>query len=1226
MAWVRFALLAVFLASVIGQEEETQQITLMYTIVEEIGSSTVVGNVLNDAHLEEKYSGSQLEGLEVTFLSPPVLPFELDKYTGRIQNTERIDRDGVCAGEPECIQKMDVVVKPMFEIIKVSIQILDLNDNSPIFREPELVYHVLESADAGTNFALPTAMDPDSGVFGVQRYELISASKKFELKVKDKVDGLKDVRLVLVEELDRETEAYYQVKVIAFDGGNPPKTGEMDITIQVQDANDNDPVFDQETYEVTVPENAPIQTTILQVRASDPDSGSYGEVLYSFAERTLNTMGYIFGIVNTTGEIYVKGVIDYEEGSVYHLLVIAQDRGPDSVPSDTTVIVHVMDINDHSPHITVNTLGAGGEDTAEISEASVSGTFVAHITVVDPDEGRNAQFNCNLNENAFQLQRLNVGEYKIITNGNLNREKRSRYSLAITCKDGGAEPQVSIKHIQVNIMDINDNAPIFGHDVYTGHVIENNFVGVHVATVTATDSDIGLNAELEYKLGEEARDLFLINPNTGSITAQAVFDREQIKQVKFHVLAMDRGNPQLTGTATVMVQIDDVNDEQPKFTRHTYSFGVFENEPNITEVGVVTAEDADEVPNNKFIYSLISGPWTIDKFAIDPQTGKLSTVVSLDREDISVYYLTVVATDGGVVHMSSTASVTVYVADRNDNNPVIDYPSVFNNTIHVSNQVPVGYLITRVRAHDLDIDSNANLTFEIASGNGENVFLLDPRTGHLRMNRRFADVELQNFDLRFKVKDRGIPVRYAMANLNIVVNHSIVYPYQPPDGVLHGHNFTIVITLACVSLVIMVILVVAIVLLRRQDRDKKTHKYNCRMEALKMLHSSYESSKDGDSSQNMSNNNKNQSNTSCLSSGANERPRKEVSFSLDMDEGGHGNIDGDKTVKSWPSTIDTQNFQNPQACSSMLGHKVASEASLNREQVLSPPQECTPHGEHNQAFVASAQRPWALTQRELEVHQLLQMLKQEQDADAYSADGSNTDSGRGPSEEGENATNRHNTDSAQTGPPHHSTTPDESFSGNQVVPSASLNNSLASGFNVSTTSATGYPSQQPSALQTFSQRTEPQDRQKKFVNSSDYLKDGSYLQQVPCLYRKPRQYNRGLVRAAPARIVPSSDCDTTAQSPNTNCMAYASIHGYYDRHKKYQSDEETECTEASDEDGDVQYSVRDMSSALHTKTPHRHLTTECGEDDSTTTSGSYVVDPQELCNEINEHFFKDMIV
>ena len=251
-----------------------------YSISEELEMGAFVANIKQDANLQGKYTKEEMDKVKFRFLSTPDLDFTLDENTGFIWTAQRIDRDEVCPRAMACTFTLDIVVlipetMRFLEIIKISLEVVDLNDNGPQFPEPLISHRVSESAMPGSGFVIPTAIDPDSGDFGIQGFELWPSDSKFDLHMKSKVDGSVELRLVLKEQLDREEESSYDLKVIAFDGGTPPKTGSMDIHIEVQDTNDNEPIFTNGTYEVTVPENVPLQSTIVRVTAHDLDTGVF---------------------------------------------------------------------------------------------------------------------------------------------------------------------------------------------------------------------------------------------------------------------------------------------------------------------------------------------------------------------------------------------------------------------------------------------------------------------------------------------------------------------------------------------------------------------------------------------------------------------------------------------------------------------------------------------------------------------------------------------------------------------------------------------------------------------------------------------------------------------------------------------------------------------------------------------------------------------------------------
>ena len=834
-AYVCLAVCSLLLMVAAVQSQDTAddeiQNEIRYNISEELQQGTFVGNVIRDADLSTRFGDDKVAQMKIRFLSKPDLDLDIDEDSGVIRTGGRIDRDEICPGKLDCDYKLDIVAiipgTNFLEIIKASVSVIDMNDNWPNFPRTEMHEKILESADRGTSFRIPTAIDPDSGQLGIQSYVLQPASNVFTLVVNRKMDGAIEVRLKLEGELDRETQDTYEFQIVAYDGGDPPKSGSIDVLITVEDANDNDPVFDNTTYEVSLYENVPIHTTIIQVHATDKDSGLYGQVFYKFSPTTEENYGHLFGIKNTTGEVYVKGIIDYEVSSIYHLSVSAYDRGPDSLPGDTTVIVRVQDINDNAPQITVNTLAATGTDTASIEEDADLDTFVAYITVVDPDAGNNGQFRCSLNDNHFSLKRIGQGEYKVVTKAFLDRETRSDYNLAVMCDDEGRETQVAIKHVHIEVNDVNDNTPVFKQQSYAADIRENNLVGASIAQVNATDKDAGINAEITYSLQDTVLNTFDIDPTTGAITAKTVFDREQVQQFQFEVYGSDKGNPSHTSTTLVFVNIDDVNDEIPKFSQNTYSFGVHENSPIGSEVGIVHAVDLDSEPFNQFEFSFLPNEASMDKFAIDKESGKIVTKAVLDRESDQLYYLTVVAADKGAPMISSTATVSVYVADENDNEPEFEYPSKYNNTVYISSRVPLGFVLTRLQAHDRDIGKNGNLTFSIYDGNEKNYFRIDPLTGAITVNLELKHITYEIFEFTVVVRDQGIPEKMDLGNLNVVVNRSIGYPHgHEESSSLLGPNATIVISLACVSGVIVLCLIVAIVVLRRQDHRDKHNKYN----------------------------------------------------------------------------------------------------------------------------------------------------------------------------------------------------------------------------------------------------------------------------------------------------------------------------------------------------------------------------------------------------------------
>uniref|UniRef100_A0A3Q2ZEN8 Cadherin domain-containing protein n=1 Tax=Hippocampus comes TaxID=109280 RepID=A0A3Q2ZEN8_HIPCM len=239
-------------------------------------------------------------------------------------------------------------------------------------------------------FQLPASKDGDSGPYAVQQYKL-SDNEHFRLEVKDKGKDGKIPILVVKKSLDREKTGHVPLVLTALDGGRPPETGEINISINVLDVNDNVPVFSKEVYSVTLDENAVIGTTVIQVNATDLDEGPNGDVVYSFSKNNQNVM-HLFDIFINTGEIVVKGPIDYEENDIFEIEIQASDKGLAPLTTEKSVIIKIVDVNDNAPEIEVTSF------SSLIPEDSRPGTTVALISVNDLDSGLNGKVICSIGE------------------------------------------------------------------------------------------------------------------------------------------------------------------------------------------------------------------------------------------------------------------------------------------------------------------------------------------------------------------------------------------------------------------------------------------------------------------------------------------------------------------------------------------------------------------------------------------------------------------------------------------------------------------------------------------------------------------------------------------------------------------------------------------------------------------------------------------------------------
>ncbi|KAK2169175.1 hypothetical protein LSH36_12g29023 [Paralvinella palmiformis] len=900
--------ISVLLLTVIGSV--ASQDTLKYTVTEEGELGAFVGDVFQDMELFNKFNGNSdiLGQLRFRFLRGAQQGFVIDDKTGVIRTSTRIDRESdrlPCHNKDICDVKLDVAIQPIqyFQIIKVSVEIIDVNDNYPEFSERSITHSVPESSFPDSSILTLNVQDVDSPKNSIQRFELLPASNSvFRLTSSSQMDGSIEIKLKLQGTLDRERVSDYNLRIVAYDGGNPSKTGSVDVQIVVLDANDNSPTFSSPSYEVSIPEDIEVPQVIIKVHATDPDIGLNGEIVYGFTASTMKHYKDRFVIDESTGDIRAIQPVDYEETPVYTLGVTALDKGPSASSADASVVITLLDVNDHAPEISMSSLATDGSKNAVVPENAPAGTFVSHFSVTDPDSGDNARVSCRLDSSHFKLVYLYDSEYQMLTLTEFDREALGQYSVKIICQDHGVPSLTAETTVLVDVSDVNDYAPEFEQNVYNAELIENNYEGAVATVVRAVDYDAGVNAEIVYSIAESVRHLFSVDPDSGEIQARVSVDREQVDQFQFEVYATDKGQPPKSAAANVIIHVQDVNDERPVFNQPSYSFGVFENEKASTEVGLLLAEDADSFPYNQFVYKFSQ---QTDAFHLDPKSGRITTRRLLDREEQSVYHLIAEAIDvEASSQRSSTVSVSIYVADQNDNVPSFVFPNKANNTVYVAKDVPYGYIVTRLSATDPDIGNNARLVYTIFSGNEDDVFDIDYERGTVLVNKDLSQYEDNSFLLNVTAEDSGVPQYRTWSLLTIAVNGSLMLQPMPPDSALSlgGNNLIIVIALASTSGVITIILVMAIICIRRQDRrrDQSNGKYNCRIETLKFINGGKRRKLvDGSSSSGSTSNGSDNGDVA-------NKSKKEVSFSLE--ENG-SDACHDRSGKSWCSVIDQQTLQ-----------------------------------------------------------------------------------------------------------------------------------------------------------------------------------------------------------------------------------------------------------------------------------------------------------------------------
>ncbi|NWZ42567.1 PCDG7 protein, partial [Brachypodius atriceps] len=526
---------------------------LHYSVPEEMPKGSFVGDVAKDLGLPLPSLSNR--GVHILDIGRTQY-FALHEKTGHLVTAERIDREQLCRLVEKCVLSCELIVEGQMQVYGIEIEIVDINDNAPSFREAETELKISEMTAPGSRFHLPDAHDPDSGRNSLESYEL-SGDEHFSLAVQAGPGGDQRPELVLAKALDREEAAFHELVLRASDGGDPARTGTVRIRVVVLDANDNAPVFSQAEYTVRVAEDLPVGSVLVTVTATDADEGLNGLVMYSMKKAT-NMASDIFHLNSETGAINLLRSLDFEGGDSYELEVQAHDGG--ALFDTATVRVTVTDVNDNAPVLTVSST------INEISEAAPSGTVVALLHVQDRDSGANGEVRCSLDEGVpFRLEKSFKDYYRVVTARELDREQAAFHELVLRAVDGGDPARTGTARIRVIVVDANDNAPVFSQAEYTMRVAEDVPVGSVLVIVTATDADEGLYGHVKYsiqKITEKAAQIFQLDGDTGAITLLRSMDFEQGKFYELDVQGLDGGG--FSDTAKVLVTVTDVNDNAPE--------------------------------------------------------------------------------------------------------------------------------------------------------------------------------------------------------------------------------------------------------------------------------------------------------------------------------------------------------------------------------------------------------------------------------------------------------------------------------------------------------------------------------------------------------------------------------------------------------------------------------------------------------------------------------------
>ena len=682
---------------------------LSYSITDGTRIGSYIGNIVQDLPEISLTSSSAIfqvvKGADVVNVSPEGdlrVITEIDRENGQLCSKD----EHTCSVDAEILYRKD----KEFKLFYVDLEIVDINDNSPEFEKSSIELHLPENSPMGTTLRLPSANDPDSSEFSIDRYQ-VSPAVFFDILPRKHANGKIIPQLVLKRELDFEQREVHELELIAFDKGG--LSGSMNINLLVDDVNDHSPKFEKSGVSIDLSESSTVGSVIYKLNASDGDRGRYGLISYSYDDGLTDALSRkIFAINSSTGDITVSAELNYEKKKKHVLYIEAFDGSESAL---MTVTINIFNVNDNAPEIEIS------EAFPSISEDAPVGSYVAFVRITDSDKDQKLNVSLENDDGDFELESMSEIEgsnrYILKVAKPLDRERVHLYRIDLRAADNGSPPLTTTKTVSIKVEDVNDNAPFFQRDMYHVNILENNDVGKSIVSLKATDVDEGLSAEIEYFLGEESV-FFSLERGTGDLIALQPLDAELKSNHVIRIIAVDRGHPPLKGETSVVINVLDENDNDPAFEQVEYEFSLPENSEEGSTIGTVTAIDADK--NSQVRYRLASNSVP---FRIHPETGSITLQRSIDADiDKTKYEIEIIAEDKD--GRSAIASATILVDDINDNEPELIWPNPELDVIQVTLDTKVSEKVATIKVRDRDQGANGEVI----------ITQIKPRSGIFQIN------------------------------------------------------------------------------------------------------------------------------------------------------------------------------------------------------------------------------------------------------------------------------------------------------------------------------------------------------------------------------------------------------------------------------------------------------------------------------------------------------------
>ncbi|XP_069812897.1 uncharacterized protein [Dendropsophus ebraccatus] len=639
------------------------------------------------------------------------------------------------------------------------------------------------------------------------------ASKKYFYVNKD------NGNLYVKDRIDRETLCGRSASCyLSFDAVIENPFNNFKFKVEIQDVNDNSPQFSHDKTILDVIELTVIGTKFALRSAEDPDIGSNSVQTYRLSENQYFTL---IENIRTDGskfpELVLEKPLDRETQDIHALILTSMDGG-NPVRSGTTLLkIFVTDANDNAPIFTQDMYKVSLKENIPVNST------VIILNATDSDEGVNAQITYTLNIPHPGIFRIkpNTGEIKII--GNMDFELTQNYELSVEAKDGGG--LVTHCKVLIEVIDENDNAPDISITSLSTPIPEDSAPGTMIALIEVHDQDSGDNADVDCYILEDVPFSLLSSDTYYRLVLKTAIDREKTPSYNITIIAADKGSLPLSSTQGLRLDISDINDNPPLFSKSSYMAYVPENNLPGASIFSIQASDPDTGDNAKIIYSISS---TITEnlsmssyLSINIETGVFYAQRSFDYEQNKEFIIEITATDNGFPCLSSNATLIIHIVDQNDNAPKILYPSPDIGGSAVFEMVPFasepGSLITKVVAVDADSGHNSWLSYHFLQVSDPNHFVISEHTGEIRTLRGFQEKDILNCKMVVMVKDNGNPFLSATTSLSLIIADDFqqVVPKlnnQPKEEETQNNlQLYLVVALGLISLLFIITVMVVII-------------------------------------------------------------------------------------------------------------------------------------------------------------------------------------------------------------------------------------------------------------------------------------------------------------------------------------------------------------------------------------------------------------------------------